>query len=316
MKKNLPMTERSGFWSLFAISISVHGIQYAVDKPAQIFIWLFIVTGCLTYAIVLIGFSFHENIQDPFFMSDSDIDTAHAFDAPFPSVTICANQFYDKWNLQRLIFNIEAALASNFDGDNDHFGDFSREFSKFPWLSRSHILKQSCETLHLIDNLVRQALSENENKRFEYLQKVTQAFLFPTLDDVIVKGNMSITMNASCGSTFMGTLENEINMYEELFILAAQIILYKDLPPVEDFGNLIAAFSESMIDYSFHPNPYQEENMHIYLPYIDLMDKIFTKSALNVGRVFSSSLSGFPLMELPALLEPSNESRTDYRPLT
>ena len=318
-KNNLPMTENSGFWSLFAISISLHGIQYAVDRPAQIFTWIFIVTGCLTYAIVLIGFAFHENIKDPFYMSDSDTDTIHAFDSPFPSITICANQFLDKWNLQRLVFNIEAALASNFDGDNDHFGDFSREFAKFSWLSRNHILKQNCETIHLIEDLVNQALnlelSEDDNKGVEYLQNVTQGFLFPSLDDFNVIGNMPLATNAMCDSTYMKTLEDVINRYEELFVLAAQIILYKDLPPVEDFGTLIAAFSEPMIDYSFHPNAYHDENMHIYLPYISLMDKIFAKSMLTVRRIFSFSLSGFPLIELPPLLEPKNESRTDKRPL-
>ena len=150
--------ELHGF-TRFLHALSLHGVQYIEHRFIQKLLWT--VTLLIFWAIGISSVinSFKENIKEPF-LFDSFLGN-HSRDVAYPAVTFCANQFYDRWSLQRLLWDMEGLAISEFSDAYEDFGNFAREFAQFPWLSKQYVSNLPCSVKNQIAILV------NHTERYE-----------------------------------------------------------------------------------------------------------------------------------------------------
>ena len=126
-------TRHPDLWQKFVLLLfhhfslaTIHGLNYIASMRLlflRVFwtltVLFFLFLGGITSSKILINF-----YQEPFEVVLQDHSFMPITKVPFPTVTICANQFSDRWNLARMSINMLEPILK------DQHSNFMEDFKK------------------------------------------------------------------------------------------------------------------------------------------------------------------------------------------
>ena len=166
---------RQKYWTLLVNSFSLasmHGVNYAAGLNYVLLrvFWLLLVASFTTFSAfssLTVLMSYYE---DPWLITLQDPTAMAATEAPYPTITICADQLPDKYNLPRIGLNL---LEDQIRQDFAQFvNTFERRLATHDWLPDSAVQDEE-EKIGAIDLVGHEAFG---NETVEELNDAFAAF--------------------------------------------------------------------------------------------------------------------------------------------